>query len=739
MDRRRALFAGAFLLSTNLAIVGLAWVFRQTVAPDWKKGPLIDPASPYAPENAMVLFAFAACLALDVYFLTLSRLPRRRWAPWAAIALALAASEGGVRAWLAFDMVTYFRPHPTLHWVVRPNLHEFGNLKGGGRITTNADGMREVTVPRAKAPGEYRVLVLGDSSNFGHGVEGNEMWSSVLHELVPRLTVLNGATPGWTTFQAVEFLRETGLAYQPDMVIAGFNNDPGPDYLRDSARIMPPVIQSANRVLFRLEIYLLSREVLLSLVRHANARYTTRNAGDEPLYGKLSDEESAGLVARVSLEEFEANLRTLAKLSPKFAWIDMPINRSEPELVQRYVNPEYRAAAERIAKEEGFPLIDVDDRWLRSREPGNFQAGHVFHPNAQGHRRMAEQIAQELFEPDTVIHGPPVAPTEATLRFGISSLTPVHAHVLAVLQAMPELAAKHGLTLAITAYASGKQQGDDARFGALDAWFTCEVPAIPMLADRADVRAVAAPGELGRVAVVGRVAALAELAGKKVGLVPGSTPAMDWREWGNQLGATEVDVSTDNQFASVEKGQLDAIVGWDPWVEDWVRKDPTLRVVQARTFRSILAVSVPWSTYEPGRARRLVELVTEALQIAAADRPKWDAVVARLSGWPVEVVKAVADQNHVLAGGSSDLSWAQVDNDGLARALRFASPGRLTVQDLVATELLQGQRPQPRSDSGVIAPKMGPGGPRMPPPGGQGQRGGQGPNGPNGGPPGGGR
>ena len=105
----------------------------------------------------------------------------------------------------------------------------------------------------------------------------------------------------------------------------------------------------------------------------------------------------------------------------------------------------------------------------------------------------------------------------------------------------------------------------------------------------------------------------------------------------------------------------------------------------------------------------------------------------------VEVVKAVADQNHVLAGGSSDLSWAQVDNDGLARALRFASPGRLTVQDLVATELLQGQRPQPRSDSGVIAPKMGPGGPRMPPPGGQGQRGGQGPNGPNGGPPGGGR
>lgn len=743
MSSRRTLFAGAFLLASNLAIVGLAWLFRQTVAPDWKKGPLIDPASPYSPENAMVLFAFAACIALDVYFLSLAVARSRglrRAGPWLAMALALGVSELGVRAWLAVDMVTYFRPHPTLHWVVRSNLKDFGNLKGGGVITTNADGMREVTVPREKAPGEYRVLVLGDSSNFGHGVEGDEMWSSVLHDLVPRLTVLNGATPGWTTFQAVQFLRETGLAYHPDLVIAGFNNDPGPEYMADSARVLPPIIQSANRVLFRLETYLLSREVLLSMVRHANARYTARKAGDEPLYGKLSADEAAGLVPRVPLNEFEANLRTLAEMSPKFAWIDMPINRSEPELVERYVNPEYRAAAERIAKEVGYTFVDVDERWLRTREPGNFQAGHVFHPNAQGHRRMAEQIAQEMFEPTTVIHGPPAAATEATLRFGISSLTPVHAHVLAVLQAMPELAAKHGLTLEITAYPSGKQQGDDVRSGALDAWFTCEVPAIPMLVDRPDARAVAAPGELGRVAVVGRAASLADLRGKKVGFVQGSTPAMDWRDWGRAVGATDVNVATDQQFEALEKGDVDAIVGWDPWVADWLRRDPTLHVLESRSFRSILAVSVPWSTYEPGRASRLIDLVKEALEIAAADRPKWDAEVARISGWPIEVVRAVADQNVQLSGGAIDLSWEALDSEGLARALRFASPGRLQVQDLVGMELLQGQWPRPRSDAGGKGPggpggpgRMPPGGPQGPPNPGPGQGPPQGPPNPGGG------
>ena len=177
------------LVVANAGLVALAWFFRQTVAPGWKKGPLIDPASPYAPENAMVLFGFASCLVLDAYALGLAwvraRSTRpRAWMAFAVLVASLVLGEAGLRGWLAVDMVTYFRPDPVLHWVVRPNLRDFDNLKGGGKITTNADGMRDVSGPRAKPADAYRVLVLGDSSNFGHGVEGNETLSSALQRLV---------------------------------------------------------------------------------------------------------------------------------------------------------------------------------------------------------------------------------------------------------------------------------------------------------------------------------------------------------------------------------------------------------------------------------------------------------------------------------------------------------------------------------------------------------------------------
>ncbi|MDP2305391.1 MAG: GDSL-type esterase/lipase family protein [Pseudomonadota bacterium] len=740
---RRLLPAALLLAAMNLALVGVAWVFRQTVAPGWKKGPLIDPASPYAPENAMVLFAFAACVALDIYVFVLA-LARaraadrgaRHWVPWAALLLAACVSELGVRGWLAVDMVTYFRPHPTLHWVVRPNLRGFANLKGGGTVTTNADGMRFATVagaeaPRTKALGEFRVLVLGDSSNFGHGVEGNEMWSSVLGELVPRfedkaVTVLNGATPGWTTYQAVEYLRETGLAYAPDLVIAGFNNDPGPEYLSDRQRVPGGFVRAANRVAFGFETFLLSREVLLSLVRHANDRYVQRVGGDEPVYGKLAAAESAGLVPRVSLDEFLANLATLDDLAPAFAWIDMPINRTEPELVDRYVNPSYRSAAAKLAAEREFTLVEVDSRWSRTRESGLFQEGHVFHPSATGHRRLAEQVAQQVFARGGEMSGPPPAATEPTLRLGISSLTPVHAHVLAVLQAMPELAAKHGLDLVVSAYASGKSQGEDVANGALDAFFTCEVPAIQMMERRTDVRAVATPGALGRIAVVARgVDTLAGLAGRRIGLAPGSTPAMDWQTWSTSLGATVVELTTEDLFPALVEGRVDAVVGWDPWVEDWLRKDPALRVVAERTFRSVLAVSAPWSTAEASRARRLTALVEDTLRIAAADRTRWDAAVAALSGWPVGVVAAVADQNELLAGvGGGSMAWTKGDSDGLERAARFATQGRVNGLELVGLELLEGHAPARRAGP-PSDPKSGPpNGPKSGPP-----------NGPKNGPP----
>lgn len=724
---RRVAFGAIVLVFANAVILGVAWVFHLTVYPGWKKGPLIDPASPYSPENAMVLFAVAACVTANVYAITLAAWKsRRRWQPFVAMGGSLLVAEGVIRAYLAYDMVTYFRPDPLQQWVVRPNLVDFDNLTGGGKLNTNADGLREVTLPRTKPGGpdsEYRVFVLGDSSNFGHGVEGDETWEHQLEALLAGKTskpvhVINGACPGWTTVEGITWLRDVGLAYEPDLVIAGFNNDPGPEYLEDKDRITAPGwSHSAQRVLFASEVYLLAREVTLSLLRENTKQFTARAAGADPLYGKLPDEEMSGLTARVSLDDFVQNLRTLDAMSPDFVWINMPINPTEPDLVARYVNSRYREAAAATAREVGFPVIDVDAYWARSREQGLYCAGHVFHPSAAGHLRLAQIVATTLadrwpgLDATLAVGGPAPARSEPTLRFGYSSFTPVHAHVGAVLRAMPELAKDAGLELELTDYASGKTQGDDVAAGKLDAFFSCELPAIRMLESRGDVRVVATPGALGRIAVVARAdgpAALAELAGKRVGLAEGSTPAMDWATWSAGLQAKVVPLPTEGLRAALAAGDVDAVVSWDPWVTDWERAGG-VRVLVEREFRSVLALSVPWATREPDRARKLVALLDKAAAIAAADRPRWDAEVAKASGWRAETVSAVADQNELLAAphAAAAGAWAlqDVDRTALSRLLQYARGG-MSLRDVIGPELLDGRAPPVRGEA--------PGGPQKP-------------------------
>ncbi len=738
-QRLRPLLLGLVILALDAVVLLPALLWSRSVVPGWKKGPLIDPAAPYSPENAIVLAAVAAVIAIDVYllglFLAQRRLGRRRWLPVVALLAALGAAELGIRGWLAVDMVTYFRPHPSLHWQVRPHLDDFQSEGGStGKITTNGDGMREVDLPRHKDADELRVLVLGDSSNFGHGVDGDEMWSSQLEQLIGgglegrSIRVLNGACPGWTTFQARVFMDELGLAYEPDVVIAGFNNDPGPDYLGDAARLTPEPLRTLNGILWRSEVYLLAREAVLASVRRLQPtsyqHYTARQAGNAPEYGKLAEPEAETLVPRVPMASFLDNLRALHALGEeqgfRFVWIDMPINRSQPQLVERYVDPAYREAADALASELGFPVVRADDAFRR-HPPGRLHLPqHVFHPDPRGHRLLAELVAHTISAEGVIDGLEPIAPPReppapralppGELRFGCSSLTPVHAHVAAVLQERPELLEELGLELELSLYPSGKAQGRDVANGQLQAFFTCGVPAVQMLTSHPPSRVVSSPGELGRIAVVARRAVATELsglAGARVGLVEGSTPAMDWEVWGEGLGATVVPVRTEELGDALSAGRIDAAVSWDPWVEQWLQDDPeALLVVAERPFWSQLALDTRWASARGEQAAAVVTLVERALAIAAADREHYDAVVAELSGWPVEVVRAVADRNAILAGArDAQLQPLDAATEELLRSARFVHGERADGASLMApapgvSPGSGGRTPAPPADAG---------------------------------------
>jgi hypothetical protein len=114
-------------------------------------------------------------------------------------------------------------PHPSLGWVGRPNYQ-------GPAFTLNARGQRDPHLhDYAKPDGESRVVVLGDSFTFGSFPREFTLPDSAVYtarlERCLGIPVINLASDGYAVDQLLLSLREEGVRYQPDLVIAAVFED----------------------------------------------------------------------------------------------------------------------------------------------------------------------------------------------------------------------------------------------------------------------------------------------------------------------------------------------------------------------------------------------------------------------------------------------------------------------------------------------------------------------------------
>jgi hypothetical protein len=138
--------------------------------------------------------------------------------------LALAALEAYLR-WtippLREGVLFQYTPDSKRHKVMKPDA-EVRVL--GARVRTNELGFRDnrATLP-AKRPGEFRVVVLGDSMTFGPGVEYERIYTSLLQAKLaakhPDIQVINLAVEGYNVLQYQAVLEEVGLGLQPDLLL----------------------------------------------------------------------------------------------------------------------------------------------------------------------------------------------------------------------------------------------------------------------------------------------------------------------------------------------------------------------------------------------------------------------------------------------------------------------------------------------------------------------------------------
>lgn len=95
-------------------------------------------------------------------------------------------------------------------------------------IQSNSLGFRGPEIPRRKPASAFRILVFGDSSSFGWGVNAEESWSSLLQkELQERypgtkIEVANFAIPGDSSAYGRLVFDAFAPEYESDLVILGF-------------------------------------------------------------------------------------------------------------------------------------------------------------------------------------------------------------------------------------------------------------------------------------------------------------------------------------------------------------------------------------------------------------------------------------------------------------------------------------------------------------------------------------
>lgn len=89
----------------------------------------------------------------------------------------------------------------------------------------NRDGFRDRDFPVEKKEGVKRIIFLGDSIIYGYSLEANQtiprQLEAVFQEEGKAVEVLNLGVSGYETEQEVEFFKEVGRKYKPDVVLVG--------------------------------------------------------------------------------------------------------------------------------------------------------------------------------------------------------------------------------------------------------------------------------------------------------------------------------------------------------------------------------------------------------------------------------------------------------------------------------------------------------------------------------------
>jgi len=297
-------------------------------------------------------------------------------------------------------------PNPRIGYEPIPGYEyrgdDLANFDFRGRA--NSLGFRDREHPRAKPPGTFRILVLGDSIAAGHQVERTAdvfpaRLEALLRERRLPVEVLNFAVSGYNTEQEVETLRDKGLAFEPDLVLLAYClNDRQKEVVGDVVRTLLEEQRQGGKVAASGPSWLLSSH-LYRLLRFGLSGVTGggQEAGDTDVAAgaagaagsaENAEEDTVGpAFERLAVLAREHDFQVLVASFPRFRKL-FDYGPWEPE---------HRAVADLSAR-HGFAHLDLLETFRGPCWTGDLDdlALDRWHPTPQGHRCAAEAMAEAV-------------------------------------------------------------------------------------------------------------------------------------------------------------------------------------------------------------------------------------------------------------------------------------------------------------------------------------------------------
>ena len=267
------------------------------------------------------LLIFEGALWLINYEYTPLRIKLQKWSDW--------------RQYHAFEDRDFVYD-PELIWRPRTSGGTFNEQGYRGKL---------LTTERQRLPA--RIFAIGDSNTLGWSGKDGPNWPRYLEDRLNEnglpSVVINAGVYGYTSYQGLRRFKET-LSFSPDIVLISFGaNDAHRTLMSDAEFARNRIRENQwDKILMK---FRLGQMVLAALDNYSGVNKKT-------------------LIPRVSVEEYEQNLREIIRLSRehdiKVVLLTRPFTGSSPNaLWWKNFAAEYNAATMKLGIQETVPVIDV--------------------------------------------------------------------------------------------------------------------------------------------------------------------------------------------------------------------------------------------------------------------------------------------------------------------------------------------------------------------------------------------